>query len=346
MPPDPKPAGIEEPDSESDDLLSAAQTRSARDIRNARWMTFGVVSALVVLTCYAFLLNAFVLVRSSPRPYRLQVLHSTPAAELDYRVEVEWASPGGVAAGQDVVRPTVLLDGVPVALAPGGQGAVAVHRVQMDAPNELRFVIPPGATPGVHTGMLRLVKVRGSEGTPEILSAPLSVSVNGNLWTNWFFLRDWLIVLGLVYLAAYLLFALTMPRPRGSLVLDSFQASVVPAGIESGGRSARLRMRRLAWFFPWLRSGVALEPLLRKMGVLAPRPEGRIWFVDKALVPLLLTVPGLPPALKCRARKAGPPKQSSEIHTAGIAEFMHESRQFGFHSGPEGWVFFRYSEDR
>ncbi len=240
--------------------------------------------ALAAATAYFGTLNAYVLYRSVPLPYTLELHSPLVAAPAEaYSVSLAW-EPMQLATGEPI-RPSVHLDGL---LIPTTGSGIPVGRQQGgDVPLELRVVVPGAAAAGEHRGQLVFQRTVPSDALPPSSSVPIRVQVSGGFWSSWFVLRDWLLmvvaILGLLYLFCLVIF----PAPGGTLLV------LASKGGHYRKHTVRLRLARWAWLFPWRRSVVPLSRVFRSAGV-ENMVRGELLFVGPTLPVLFWDSGGRP----------------------------------------------------
>ena len=276
-------------------LLTLARRQNALNIR---WLYVG----LVLLTVYFLVLNFFLLFEIQPRPLRLDMASShyaldTPGAAL----HLTWAPLNGTEVPEDptlvtappaVIRPRVMVgeqELLPDAADADGTGTSAGTStgVPVQGPVTVEVVSPPDVTPIDHTGTLTLV-LPGvtAENYP---TCPIEVSYTENPWRVWFMARTWLAVAVVLFAATYLLCVILFPVPAGQLHVSGSLSTLTYAGEDTSGRPIRLRVDRLAWWFPWRRSRLSLTGVLDQGGIgSANCPPGTLWFPERGRAPILI----------------------------------------------------------
>jgi hypothetical protein len=207
--------------------------KRVRENQRARKVTRLIVITLLGLTLYAFLLNLYLIVRAKTGPLTVR-LYCTADGETNdqFAPNLSWLRLPELDPGQ--VPPTVLWEGRPVPRED----------------EEERFEVPLGdyevfidirrnTPPGRYEGRIHVDHVSGSL-LDQQLTIPVSVSITGNLWRQWFFVRDWLLVAGAGYLLIYLICLLflerihvlltftTRPPPESSTVKETATVYVKP----------------------------------------------------------------------------------------------------------------------
>ena len=257
-----------------EDRRAASQAASTRKAIRTVMLTG---TFLALSTLYFGGVNAYLLMHARPRPFVLsfEQLGSEQLAGT-YHARLEWKE----MAGRNVVRPTVLLDTLPVAetshSSAGAHGDFSLNRTVM-----VQIDVPPLCTTGNHSGRLIFERVGGPDLLPPQLETPVAVEVTGGFWTSWFLLRDWLIFASVVGLVLYVSCICFFPPPTGSLAIFR--------GYGSPKRKAGLPMPASAWFLPWRRSSLPLSYIWKKAGVRGvSRVDAEIWFLDRDSSPMLL----------------------------------------------------------
>jgi hypothetical protein len=231
---------------------------------------------LALSTLYFGGVNAYLLMHARPRPFVLsfEQLGSEQLAGT-YHARLEWKE----MAGRNVVRPTILLDGLPMTEA-SHSSAGAHQDFSLTQTLTVQIDVPPLCTTGNHSGRLIFERAGGPDLLPPQLETPVAVEVTGGFWTSWFLLRDWLIFASVVGLVLYVSCICFFPPPTGSLAIYRYG---------SARRKAGLPMPASAWFLPWRRSSLPLSYIWKKAGFGGvSRVDGEIWFLERDLSPMLL----------------------------------------------------------
>ncbi len=254
----------------------------AKATRLESYVVCVIVSFLSLLTLYFAMINAYVLRNAIPAPYRLTFDVPSAGAEASYAAVVSWRADPGSAR---IVRPIVTLDGQTV---PDNQAAGRVE-VRLRKSHEIRVDVPMNSAAGRHEGQLVLTRISGPTDLEPSLTLPLRVDVEASLWNNWFILRNWLGVTAGVSALLYVVCIAFFPAPAGTIILrdDAEKKRVRRLRVP-------LRVRTIAWLFPWWRSTVPLSWVWRRAGIGSRPPFGSLVFYTSDL-PILI-------GAKCPAR--------------------------------------------
>ena len=308
---------------------------------------------LLLTTVYMFALNAIVLARTTPRPYTLQLPNNfKDTSRYSYGVLVRWSGlEPSTGIGAPPVRPRVLVNGAQVAAyeedkskvratASGDQPAAHEENKRkkralalvLEKSHKVEIRIPSGCSEGRHEGRLELHRLLGDPSSPKLLTTKVSVGVRTSLWSNWFLVRIWLFVALVVWGGVYVACVFIFPRPCGSLGAREFAGSLAPTSGSGAQRRRRLRMRRLAWVFPWTRSYLDLGWLLKKLKIGAPRGlSAELWFGLDHYPPSLQINKGRTKIRK-RSRSGDRPTNKNTTPVGSIVQ-MHDTDEFYFQYG-------------
>ena len=293
---------------------------------------------LSLSTLYFGGVNAYLLMHAKPRPFVLsfqQVGNEQLAGT--YHARLEWKD----MEGRNVVRPTVLLDGLPVAEI-SHSSAGARQDFSLTQTVMVQIDVPPLCATGNHSGRLVFERAGGPDLLPVQLETPVAVEVTGGFWTSWFLLRNWLIFASVVGLVLYLLCMVFFPPPTGSLAILRNGSSKPNVG---------LRMSASAWFLPWRRSSLPLSSIWKKAGIKAVSGvDGEIWFLERDSPMLLIQRRRTPDELTVHPLSYVCHDLSEVLgenfQPCGIVDFMYETNVYKLGLSEEQGVLFSYRSSR
>jgi len=317
-----------------EDRRAASQAASTRKAIRTVMLTG---TFLALSTLYFGGVNAYLLMHARPRPFVLsfEQLGNEQVAGV-YHARLEWEPMGR----REVVRPTILLDGLPMAEA-SHSSAGAHQDFSLTQTVTVQIDVPPLCTTGNHSGRLIFERVGGPDLLPAQLETPVAVEVTGGFWTSWFLLRDWLIFASAVGLVLYLSCVWFFPPPTGSLLIYRYSGS---------RRKVGLPMPASAWFLPWRRSSLPLSYIWKNAGVKAvPRVNAEIWFLDRDSSPMLLIQRRrTPEELTVRTLASDDLSEAvgEDFHPCGPGDQMFKDRVFKQGLSEEQCVLFSYRSSR
>jgi len=228
-----------------------------------------LTAVFVLLTAYFAGLNAYLLYRAIPAPLQLSV--EAPAGtsmQGSYALQLIWKP---MQRDASPVRPELMIDGVTLSRQYARPPEVELGRV-----SDVRMIVPSKTTAGLHEGSLVLTKVSGPETLPKSSAVPVSVQVTGGFWQDWFLLKYWgsfsIFAMG----GFYLFCTVAYYPPTGSLRV------IRSSGNLTQERSVPLKLRPLAYIFPWKRSVIPLAHIWKQAGVNVNAVAGDLQFVITA----------------------------------------------------------------
>jgi hypothetical protein len=326
-----------EPPSTVHDPAREVQQRLRLDERKKALAAVAVFALCLLLTAFFFTLNAIVLVRSTPHPYRLDmdfpggIPHGTA-----YDIELRWVQDD---SDSFIQRPSVFVtyEGRNVDESPLTPGQSIP--VQLGQQLGIHVLVHGNVPSGLHKGEVHLIRREGPESLRNVV-LPVEISVENRPWSNWFLLRNWLLLVMVVGAIAYLICVLVFSRPHGRLVITRFD-NTVPIGdgsSERAGRVVPLKMNCSAWLFPWRRSVVEFSSVLRRVEPQASQGiRGEIWFSGKAMPPTLFLREAPEETVFVRPFSSATPGKA-DLFKAGPVEVLFEETQVLLKGQDDVWV--------
>jgi len=259
--------------SENPEDIAFAQ--AMRDRRRFLRTAALIGACLVLAVLYCLALDLVVLSNSVMDPLFLTCDHRIlDARSASYGLYVHWDS-------TDIVHPQLMLnDSIPVP-----ESRESATTFPLGDLVKLQVVLPHGVESGLHTGDLVLTREQSRPKNPETAQIPISLDINGSLLSNFHFSVLLCSALLLISILFYLGLTLATPRPFGKLLFAD------PLRPDAPYRSARLKMRKIAWLCPWKRNVLPLKYIWNRNKI-RPRMAvvGYLLFLTRSGDPQLVIV--------------------------------------------------------